>query len=147
MTTSQTHTRAASADSAETETARRPPARIAVRNADIGEAHGQPWVYVVLTGGLVLLVGPFLWMLLGSFRPDRELKAVPPSWLPQDPTLDNYRQLFDQLDFAARLLQQRGRRAHDHFGQPGVLLDAGLCLREAELPRQASDVQRWSWPP
>ena len=53
----------------------------------------------MLTGGLVLLVGPFLWMLLGSFRPDRELKAVPPSWLPQDPTLDNYRQLFQQLDF------------------------------------------------
>jgi multiple sugar transport system permease protein len=54
---------------------------------------------VVLTGGLVLLVGPFLWMLLGSFRPDRELKQVPPAWLPQDPTLDNYRTLFTQLDF------------------------------------------------
>jgi multiple sugar transport system permease protein len=56
-------------------------------------------VYVVLTGGLVLLVGPFLWMLLGSFRPDRELKQVPPAWLPQDPTLDNYRNLFERLDF------------------------------------------------
>jgi multiple sugar transport system permease protein len=38
-------------------------------------------------------------MLLGSFRPDRELKQVPPAWLPQDPTLDNYRTLFTQLDF------------------------------------------------
>jgi multiple sugar transport system permease protein len=47
----------------------------------------------------VVLVGPFLWMLLGSFRPDRELKQVPPSWLPQDPTLDNYRTLFTELDF------------------------------------------------
>lgn len=74
----------------------RPPTR---RSADIGEARAQPWVYVVLSGGLVLLVGPFLWMFLGSFRPDRELKAVPPSWLPQHPTLDNYRQLFTQLDF------------------------------------------------
>lgn len=65
----------------------------------VGEPHPIPWVYVVLTGGLVLLVGPFLWMLLGSFRPDRELKAVPPSWLPQDPTLENYRTLFTKLDF------------------------------------------------
>ena len=65
----------------------------------VGEATAQPWIYVVLTGGLVLLVGPFLWMLLGSFRPDRELKQVPPSWLPQDPTLDNYRTLFTELDF------------------------------------------------
>jgi multiple sugar transport system permease protein len=72
-------------------TTRRPPS--------FGEATAQPWVYVVLTGGLVLLVGPFLWMLLGSFRPDRELKQVPPAWLPQDPTLDNYRNLFERLDF------------------------------------------------
>ena len=69
------------------------------RRARVGEATAQPWIYVVLTGGLVLLVGPFLWMLLGSFRPDRELKEVPPSWLPQDPTLANYRTLFTELDF------------------------------------------------
>ncbi len=68
------------------------------RSADIGEAHAQPWVYVVLTGGLVILVGPFLWMLLGSFRPDRELKTIPMTWLPQKPTLENYRLLYDQLD-------------------------------------------------
>jgi len=64
-----------------------------------GDPRPIPWVYAVLTGGLVLLVGPFLWMLLGSFRPDRELKQVPPTWLPQDPTLDNYRTLFTELDF------------------------------------------------
>jgi multiple sugar transport system permease protein len=58
-----------------------------------------PWIYALLAGGLVLLVGPFLWMLLGSFRPDRELKEVPPSWLPEDPTLENYRTLFTTLDF------------------------------------------------
>lgn len=68
-------------------------------HASVGEPTPQPWVYVVLTGGLVLLVGPFLWMLLGSFRPDRELKRVPPAWLPEQPTLDNYRTLFTQLDF------------------------------------------------
>lgn len=67
--------------------------------AGFGEPTAQPWIYVVLTGGLVLLVGPFLWMLLGSFRPDRELKQVPPAWLPQDPTLENYRNLFERLDF------------------------------------------------
>ncbi len=69
------------------------------RQADIGEPHPIPWVYAVLIGGLVLLIGPFLWMLLGSFRPDRELKQVPPAWLPQNPTLDNYRTLFTELDF------------------------------------------------
>jgi multiple sugar transport system permease protein len=75
------------------------PARRRRGRRAVGEPHPLPWVYVVLTGGLVLLVGPFLWMLLGSFRPDRELKVVPPAWLPQDPTLDNYRTLFSRLDF------------------------------------------------
>ena len=69
------------------------------RLGGVGEPQPIPWIYAVLTGGLVVLVGPFLWMLLGSFRPDRELKQVPPAWLPQDPTLDNYRNLFSQLDF------------------------------------------------
>jgi len=76
-----------------------PRRRSSRRSAGFGEPTAQPWIYVVLTGGLVLLVGPFIWMLLGSFRPDRELKQVPPAWLPQDPTLDNYRNLFDRLDF------------------------------------------------
>ncbi len=76
-----------------------PPRSRRRRSADIGEPRPIPWVYAVLVGGLVLLVGPFLWMLLGSFRPDRELKQVPPAWLPQHPTLDNYRTLFNELDF------------------------------------------------
>jgi multiple sugar transport system permease protein len=65
----------------------------------IGEPRPIPWVYGVLIVGIVLLVGPFLWMLLGSFRPDRELKQVPPAWLPEHPTFDNYRTLFTELDF------------------------------------------------
>jgi multiple sugar transport system permease protein len=63
------------------------------------EPGGHAWVYVVLAGGLVLLAGPFVWMLLGSFKTDAELRRVPPTWLPENATLDNYRQLFGQLDF------------------------------------------------
>ncbi len=74
------------------------------RGRSVGDPHPMPWVYVVLTGGLVVLVGPFVWMLLGSFRPDRELKQVPPAWLPQDPTLENYRTLFTGLDFPTYLV-------------------------------------------
>ncbi len=76
-----------------------PSGRRRRRHADIAEPRAIPWVYAVLVGGLVLLVGPFLWMLLGSFRPDRELKQVPPAWLPENPTLENYRTLFTDLDF------------------------------------------------
>jgi multiple sugar transport system permease protein len=95
MTTTRSDLPAVPADTGPA-TPRQRPAR---RAPTFGEPTAQSWVYVVLTGGLVLLVGPFIWMLLGSFRPDRELKQVPPAWLPQEPTLDNYRNLFERLDF------------------------------------------------
>ena len=57
------------------------------------------WVYLILAVGLLLMLAPFLWMLLGSFKPEAELQRVPPTWWPESPSFDNYRQLFGRLDF------------------------------------------------
>jgi multiple sugar transport system permease protein len=72
--------------------------------AEPGTPPGAPrrratWVYVVLGLGLLATLTPFLWMLLGSFKPEAELQRVPPTWWPQAPGLQNYRELFDRLDF------------------------------------------------
>src|SRR5919202_790871 len=57
------------------------------------------WVYVVFLLGLVLVAGPFVWMVASSFKDSRELHAFPPTLLPARPTLDNYTTLFQKLDF------------------------------------------------
>jgi multiple sugar transport system permease protein len=57
------------------------------------------WVYVLLTAGLVVMIGPFLWMILGSLKPEADFLRTPPTFLPSAPTTDNYRRLFEQLDF------------------------------------------------
>ncbi len=57
------------------------------------------WIYAVLGVGLFLVVVPFLWMLVSSFKPEAEVRAVPPTWWPETLTLDNYDRLFTQLDF------------------------------------------------
>jgi multiple sugar transport system permease protein len=57
------------------------------------------WLYLLLIIGLILLVGPFIWMVLGSFKTTGELRHVPPTLLPQNPTLENYAELFDRLNF------------------------------------------------
>ena len=57
------------------------------------------WLYVVLFIGLILLVGPFIWMVLGSIKTTGELRQVPPTWLPQNPTLANYVDLLSRLSF------------------------------------------------
>ncbi len=56
------------------------------------------WLYVVLSVGLVLMIGPFVWMLLGSVKPEAELREIPPTWWPETFTWDNYSTLFTKLD-------------------------------------------------
>jgi multiple sugar transport system permease protein len=56
-------------------------------------------VVLLLTLGLVVMVAPFVWMILGSIKSEAELLRFPPTWLPENPTLANYRELFDRLDF------------------------------------------------
>ena len=57
------------------------------------------WLYVVLTVGLVAVVTPFVWMALGSFKSEGELRRSPPTWWPQTGSWDNYTQLFSQFGF------------------------------------------------
>jgi multiple sugar transport system permease protein len=57
------------------------------------------WIYLLLTLGILLMVGPFLWMLLGSLKPQAEFLVNPPTFLPKAATTNNYERLFGQLDF------------------------------------------------
>jgi multiple sugar transport system permease protein len=62
-------------------------------------AKGKWWLYVLLTVAVVVVAAPFVWMVLGSLKPTTELRQVPPTWWPQNPSLDNYSQLFSRLSF------------------------------------------------
>ncbi len=57
------------------------------------------WLYLLLTVALLVVVTPFVWMVLGSFKTSSELRQVPPTWLPENPTLDNFSSLFSRLSF------------------------------------------------
>lgn len=64
-----------------------------------GNYRTPPWLYAVMAAGLVLVVIPFIWMVVSSFKPDSEVVAVPPTWWPENPTTSNYTELFRRLDF------------------------------------------------
>jgi multiple sugar transport system permease protein len=57
------------------------------------------WLHVVLTLGLIAMLTPFAWMILGSFKTDAEIRRHPTEFLPREPTLDNFTTLFGRLDF------------------------------------------------
>ncbi|MER7476174.1 carbohydrate ABC transporter permease [Streptomyces sp. NPDC126510] len=52
--------------------------------------------YAALLAYLVFLAFPFLWLVSTAFKPPRELGSLHPTWIPQDPTFDNFRQAFDE---------------------------------------------------
>lgn len=53
----------------------------------------------ILIGGLVLTLMPFFWMISTSFKTNAGIHAIPPQWLPKKPTLDHYKELFEQINF------------------------------------------------
>ncbi|GIP31728.1 carbohydrate ABC transporter permease [Paenibacillus sp. J2TS4] len=55
--------------------------------------------YVLLTLATVLLVFPFIWMISTSFKSSAEIFAEVPKWFPNEPTLENYRTLFQETGF------------------------------------------------
>ena len=58
------------------------------------------WVmYAMLVVAMLLVAGPFLWMVLGSVKTQAELLRLPPTWFPEAPTFANYSRLFERLNF------------------------------------------------
>ncbi|MFD3525532.1 carbohydrate ABC transporter permease [Streptomyces sp. NPDC058653] len=52
--------------------------------------------YLALLCYLVFLAFPFLWLISTAFKPARELGSLHPTWIPEGPTLENFRQAFDE---------------------------------------------------
>ncbi|KUO19086.1 carbohydrate ABC transporter permease [Streptomyces dysideae] len=57
---------------------------------------GRTGQYAALLAYLVFLAFPFLWLISTAFKPPRELGSLHPTWIPEDPTLANFRQAFDE---------------------------------------------------
>ena len=69
------------------------------RSIAIGEARPRWWLYLTMSGGLVVVLTPFIWMVLSSLKPEAEIRQSPPTWWPQTFTLANFDQLFSRLNF------------------------------------------------
>ncbi|MFI6038962.1 carbohydrate ABC transporter permease [Streptomyces sp. NPDC051315] len=57
---------------------------------------GRVGQYLALLAYLVFLAFPFLWLVSTAFKSPRELGSLHPTWIPQEPTLANFRQAFDE---------------------------------------------------
>lgn len=56
-------------------------------------------VYLCLILGSIIMVFPFVWMLLTSFKTISESMAIPPTFFPKDWLVDNYQKVLTMLPF------------------------------------------------
>lgn len=61
-------------------------------------------LFVALSLGVVLMVVPFLWMVSTSLKPSGQVLSLPPQFIPEAPTLDAYRTIFDRFPMGRVLL-------------------------------------------
>jgi len=56
--------------------------------------------YIVLIVFAIGMIVPFIWMVLSTFKSQKELMVFPPKFFPENPTLDNYKQVLTNVPFA-----------------------------------------------
>lgn len=64
---------------------------------------GVVWTLIVMAC-CALVVSPLVWHVLSSIKPSGELSRIPPQILPDMPTFENYRDLFERRPFALYFL-------------------------------------------
>ncbi len=80
----------------------RRPSDARVESHWVGQRAGWPMTIVSYVALLfcVLVIGlPIYWMIIGSFKPTVEIYRVPPTWLPQAPTFDNFIRAWNSAPF------------------------------------------------
>ncbi|MFZ0368694.1 MAG: carbohydrate ABC transporter permease [Halobacillus sp.] len=60
-------------------------------------------VILIMVAGGILVSIPFIWMISSSFKPESEVLSMPPAIIPDNPTIQNYIELFTNLNFAVYL--------------------------------------------
>jgi multiple sugar transport system permease protein len=63
-------------------------------------ALGTLLLHAALTAGAVVMLLPLFWMFSAAFKPFAEILRVPPTWIPEAPTLKNFQTVFQQMPFA-----------------------------------------------
>ncbi|MFI8575573.1 MULTISPECIES: carbohydrate ABC transporter permease [Rossellomorea] len=57
---------------------------------------------LMILGGILVSI-PFIWMISSSFKPESEVLQIPPTLFPENPTLENYLNLFESMNFGVYL--------------------------------------------
>ncbi|MEW8970488.1 MAG: carbohydrate ABC transporter permease [Mesobacillus sp.] len=73
-------------------------------SSNVKQEKTQQWVVgIILAIGGILVSLPFVWMILSAFKPESEVMALTPTLFPQEWTIENFRNLFVNMNFGLYL--------------------------------------------
>lgn len=68
---------------------------ISIKRKTIGDIIGDVIIYAVVTALAILMVIPFIYVIAASFAKESEIQTRPIFFIPENPTLDAYKQVFN----------------------------------------------------
>jgi multiple sugar transport system permease protein len=91
-------------------------------------------VHLVLMAGAVFMVLPILWMVVSAFKPPAEIIVWPPVILPREPTLENFRGLFEVAPFGRFFANSLGLSLGSTLSVMLTSLVAGAVFAKYRFP-------------
>ncbi len=88
---------------ARTEAPRQASASRTISYGRLQQVLGSALLYLVLALGAVIFFMPFYWVITASLKLPAELRAIPPTWWPQQITFANYPEVW-RAEFARYFL-------------------------------------------
>lgn len=90
--------------------------------------------HLILIIGVVLFFGPFVWMVLTSFKSSAEALTFPPTFFPKSWHFDNYAQVFQVAPFGTYYLNSTVVAVATTIGQVVTSLVAGFAFSRLRFP-------------
>jgi multiple sugar transport system permease protein len=94
----------------------------------------QILVYTLLIVGAIIFMAPFAWMVVASFKPLGEIFTYPPSWIPKNPTIDNYKSFLEAQDVARWFFNSAFVTLTIVLIQTAFCAMAAYCFAKREFP-------------
>lgn len=117
----------------------RTPLHTATRSRSKRTIHGRAWpTHLALALGAVVMISPFVWQILTSFKTFHEASQTPPTILPQTWVTGGYHEVFKAMPFGAMLTTSIVMTVGRTVGQ--VLLSAMAAYAFARLEFRGRNV-------
>ncbi len=95
---------------------------------------GTLFTVLILGFCAILMIAPFLWIISAAFGKTTEVFVLPPRWFPQNPSLENFESVFNQVPYGQFMLNSLKLAIVVTFGQLITCSMAAYAFARLDFP-------------